>query len=110
MDLDAAKVLCNLQDRRPSERSQSLAAELGSMRPKNPRFGTAAEVAEYLGVSVDTVYGEARAGRLPAVRIGGTVRGRWLFPWKLLEATLEDRALGHCDATAASKLQVEGPS
>lgn len=41
------------------------------------RLLTAAEVAERLSVSREWVYQEARAGRVPHVRLGRSIRFRW---------------------------------
>lgn len=46
----------------------------------------AREVAERLGLRVETVCRHARHGRIPAVRVGGT----WRFPEDRLEAWLRD--------------------
>ena len=43
---------------------------------------TAQEVAEYLGLAVETIYRKARAGEIPATRIGR----RWRFLREGLEA------------------------
>lgn len=43
---------------------------------------TAEEVAEYLGLAVETIYRKARAGEIPAVRIGRR--------WRFIRETLED--------------------
>ncbi len=43
---------------------------------------TAQEVAEYLGLAVETIYRKARAGEIPAMRIGR----RWRFVREALEA------------------------
>lgn len=48
----------------------------------------AREVARRLGVSVDVVYRETAAGRLPAVRIGGT-HGVIRYSWAKVEAAGE---------------------
>jgi excisionase family DNA binding protein len=45
---------------------------------------TAEEVAKYLGLAVETIYRKARAGEIPAVRIGR----RWRFFRETLEAWL----------------------
>jgi len=60
---------------------------------------TAQEVAEYLGLAVETVYRKARAREIPAVRIGR----RWRFFREALQAWLgrehqERRDPGDADA------------
>jgi len=45
---------------------------------------TAHEVAEYLGLSVETIYRKARAGEIPAMRIGR----RWRFFREALQGWL----------------------
>lgn len=46
------------------------------------------EVAEYLGLSRDTVYRKARRGEIPGIRVGRS----WRFPLDILEDWLRDRA------------------
>ena len=48
---------------------------------------TAREVAKFLGVGLSTVYEWAKAGKVPAVRISGTVR----FSRQWLERVFPDR-------------------
>ena len=50
---------------------------------------TADEVAEWLGLSVETIYRKARSGELPALRIGRR--------WRFLRGALEQWARGEHD-------------
>ncbi len=49
-----------------------------------PRFAVASEVAELLGYSITTVEQYARAGKLPAVKVGA----RWFFDLTRLGAIM----------------------
>jgi len=51
-------------------------------------FMNTKEVARYLGLNEKRVYGLIREGRLPATR----VTGKWLFPRRLIDEWLEERA------------------
>ncbi len=48
------------------------------------------EVARYLNMVPDTIYRKARAGEIPAVKMGKC----WRFPKDTLDRWLNDRALG----------------
>ena len=50
---------------------------------------TVREVARYLSLVPDTIYRKARAGEIPAVKMGKC----WRFPREALDQWLNDRAL-----------------
>ncbi|UCB57228.1 MAG: helix-turn-helix domain-containing protein [Candidatus Omnitrophota bacterium] len=53
------------------------------------RVMTVHEVAKYLNMVPDTIYRKARAGEIPAVKMGKC----WRFPKDTLDKWLNDRAL-----------------
>ena len=53
------------------------------------RIMTVHEVAKYLNMVPDTIYRKARAGEIPAVKMGKC----WRFPKNTLDKWLNDRAL-----------------
>lgn len=57
-------------------------------RKLSPRIYTAEEVADLLGISKPCVYESARAGRIPALYLGGK-GGRVIFPKARIDALLE---------------------
>lgn len=59
---------------------------------------TAQEVADYLKVSKPTVYKLARAGEIPAVRLGGT----WRFSRSLLDEWLDGQMRGNVEGDSPS--------
>lgn len=61
---------------------------------------TAREVAGKLGVSAETVLRWAREGKIPAVRLPGTKRGRWRFRPAEIEAWIDAHATGAADREA----------
>ena len=52
---------------------------------KNNNVLTVTEVAEYLGITSDTVYRKARSGDIPALRIGRL----WRFPKDVIDDWLK---------------------
>lgn len=51
----------------------------------NDKIFTVEEIAEYLGITTDTVYRKARTGEIPAVRIGRI----WRFPKDVIDGWLK---------------------
>ncbi len=60
---------------------------------------TVSEVAEYLRVNPQTVYRKAKAGALPAVRIGRAIRFRRSELEEWLRSSLRDRNLNQTVST-----------
>ena len=50
---------------------------------------TVEQVAKYLNMVPDTIYRKARAGKIPAVKMGKC----WRFPKETLDRWLNDRAM-----------------
>jgi len=75
---------------------------MSSRRCEMNEVMTAAEVAEYLGLAVETIYRKARAGEIPAMRIGRRWRffrgslQRWLLGDRV--PAQEDQPSGHATA------------